>query len=225
MNSVLLSLAFFAGIAVFFTPCGIALLPSYVSTLIGEKEKKSISFSQRVRKGLIIGIIAGLGMVSVFLLFGIAISLFGNIFAKYAFWFGALTGVVLVVLGGMMLFGKAVSIKIPHSFTKRDGAFGIYLFGVGYALGGIGCTLPAFLFVVAAAFSGESVVNGITNFIAFSGGSMLMMLSISIIAVISKGAIQHFLSRYMSRIQKIASIIVILGGIYLIYFQMQAFYL
>ncbi len=225
MNYALLSLAFFAGVAVFFTPCGIALLPSYIGVLVGEKQHTALSFSKQIKQGVTIGILAGLGMVTVFLSFGIIISIFGNIFAQYAFWFGTITGFALIILGVMMLAGKRTTIQIPHSFANHNGLFGMYIFGLGYALGGIGCTLPAFLFVVATAFSGESTLSGIANFVAFSVGAMLMMLTISVAAVLSRGAVKKFLGKHMGTIQKLTSVIVILGGIYLIYFQIKAFYL
>ena len=58
-------------------------------------------------------------MISIFLVLGIIVSLFGNFLAPYAFWFGSIAGIFLIILGLLMLAGKNVHI-IPKINVKTE---------------------------------------------------------------------------------------------------------
>lgn len=224
INIALLILAFGAGVSVFFSPCGIALLPSYIAFLIAKKESKDWSKGARALEGLKIGLIVSFGIITVFLGLGILISLVGNILAPYAFWFGTITGALLIILGIFMLAGK--SLNIPQFRIKTDNSPSLktyYLFGLVYALGGIACTLGVFLFVVSAALSIGSFGGALINFISFTAGSVILMVSITVLSAVAKSLVSRWLIRYIRPVQIIAALIVIVGGSYLIFFNLRAF--
>lgn len=220
----LLSLAFASGIAVFFSPCAVALLPAYVSyTIRGESNQES-----NLSKGLVglrFGLLAALGVLTVFLLLGVAFSLVGNFIAPYAKWVAMATGVGLILLGFYFLAGKKLTLPIPHSVTGNKGYSGHYLFGVAYALGSLGCTLPIFIIVVSQALSLGSFSLGMLTFLVFSSGAVLLMVAASVGATVSKTIVSNYLRVLMPVINKVSPIIIILAGAYLIYFQINAFYL
>ncbi len=224
INTTILSFSFLAGLAMFFNPCGIALLPAYVSFLLGQKEADQKKLTRAFR-GFKIGVVVSSGILSVFLTAGVLISLFGNFLAPYAFWFGTLTGAALIVLGITMLIGKTISITIPHNFKTRDGYAKFYVFGIVYAIGGIGCTLPIFLLVVFTALGGGSFLGGIANFLAFSSGTILLMLVVTTATAISKTFIERWIVSRMKIIYKLSSLVIIGAGVYLIYFNFKAFVL
>jgi len=223
VDPAVLSLSFLAGMAMFFNPCGVALLPAYVSYLLGQKERREKNILQRALAGLRIGAVVSAGILSVFLTAGLLISLVGNFLAPYAIWLGVGTGVALVLLGAWMLFGKTVSIHLPHTLGTGDGFGRFYLFGVGYAIGGISCTLPAFLLVVFAALGGGGFFGGLLNFLAFSSGTVLLMLGVTTAAAVSKHAAERWIAARMRLVTRLTALVILGAGFYLIYFNIRAF--
>lgn len=220
----LLSLAFTSGIAVFFSPCAVALLPAYVGyTIRGEDDQKG-SFTKSL-VGLRFGLLAALGILTVFLLLGIAFSLVGNFIAPYAKWVAMGTGAGLIILGLYMFTGRKVTLPISHDVGTNKGYRGHYLFGVAYALGSLGCTLPIFIIVVSQALSLGSFSLGMLTFLVFSAGTILLMIAASVGSTVSKALVSNYLNVLMPVVNRVSPIIIILAGAYLIYFQVKAFYL
>ena len=224
MDFALLTLAFGAGVAIFFSPCGIALLPSYVSFLLSKKEEQAATKSAKVREGLKIGLIVSLGIITVFFVLGIVVGLVGNFLAPYAFWFGTIIGALLIILGVFMLFGK--SLHIPRLQIKTDAVPSLktyYIFGIGYALGGISCTLGVFLFVVGTALSAGSFGQALVTFISFTAGSVLLMIIVTTVAATAKSFVSAWIARYVRYVNLVSAIIIMVGGAYLIWFNARAF--
>lgn len=224
IDYALVSLSFFAGIGIFFSPCGVALLPAYVGFLFGQREEGK-SKLKRVLKGLKIGGVVSAGILTVFLSAGILISMFGNFLAPYAFWFGTGTGIALIILGIFMLLGKVVLIDLKHRLPAGNNAVMFYIFGTGYAIGGIGCTLPAFLLVAFAALSGGSFTGGIINFFAFSLGTISLMLGVTTATAVSKSFVEKWIVSKMILVHKLSAVVVLAAGAYLIWFNIRAFIL
>lgn len=226
MNIALLTLAFAAGVSVFFSPCGVALLPSYVAFLLSKKEGENPSKATRVLEGLKIGLTVSLGIITVFIGLGVLVSLAGNVLAPYAFWFGTVTGLLLIVLGVFMLAGKGVHIpRLQIKTGNRSSLKTYYLFGLGYALGGIACTLGVFLFVVGTALSAGSFAEALASFISFTAGSVTLMVTVTVLAAVVKSLVSRWLTRYVRPVHVIGALIVIVGGLYLILFNARAFIL
>ena len=224
MEIAVISLAFLAGVAIFFSPCGIALLPAYVAHLISQSGSERLSLTARAIQGTKIGTIVSLGIITVFISVGIIISLLGNFIGPYAAWLAGLTGLILIILGILMFSGRVPTLHLPHSFgADRSGFTRFYLYGVGYAIGGISCTLPVFLLVVFASLGSGTFYGGLVNFIAFTAGTVILMLIVTILSSVSGELVGRWLKRYMGVIQRASAIIIIAAGVYLIYFQLRAF--
>lgn len=219
----LLIIAFSSGVAVFFSPCSVALLPAYVSYNLSDQVVKGSGFTKSLI-GLRFGTLAALGVLTVFLLFGAAFSLLGNFIAPYARWVAMATGAGLILLGSYLFTGKKLTLPIPHSVSGNKGYSGHYLFGVAYALGSLGCTLPIFIIVISQALSFGSFSLGMLTFLVFSAGTILLMIAASVGATVSKTLISNYLNVFMPVINRVSPIIIILAGAYLIYFQLKAFY-
>ena len=220
MDFALLSLAFTSGVLIFFTPCGVALLPAYVTYIIGGEEAQKMSTRQKAWAGFKVGLVVSAGIVTVFVLAGAVVAAFGNVLAPYAKGIAITVGALLVVLGILMLLGKSISVSIPHSLKadkKTTGRF--FLFGVGYALGGIGCTLPAFLFIVFSGLSSGSWQAALLIFLAFSAGTVLLMLGVTTISAVSAQLVSRWISHYMRIINRVAGAVIVVAGLYLILFQ------
>ncbi len=221
MDLVLISFAFFAGLQAFFAPCSIALIPAYVGYYVSDKTVH-IGRKSQLLFGLRAGSMASLGIITIYAIFGIILSVLGKIIAPVLPWIELITGGILVFLGVSALLGYEFAIRPPVVIkTRSNGTKRFYLFGVAYAIGALGCTLPVFLVVIFQALAQRGPIGGFINFMVYALTMALLMILFSLIAALSKTAIYMFLTKYMAIIQKSAGILVLFAGIYMIYLALQ----
>lgn len=221
MNQIVLSFAFLAGLQAFFAPCSIALIPAYVGYYVRERSG-SHDRAQELLFGLKAGVFSSLGLLSVYSIFGILFALLGKVLAPAMPWIELVTGGILLFLGTSTLLGYEFAIRPPVVIqVKSDGVRRFYFFGLAYALGAIGCTLPIFLLVIFQALSQTGFMGGLATFLVYSFAMILLMLAFSMVAAVSKTAISRFMNRYISVIQKSAGVLILLAGVYLVYLALK----
>lgn len=221
MDPVLVSFSFLAGLQAFFAPCSIALIPAYVGNYV-KQETGGSNRTQQLLFGLKAGSFASLGLISVYVVFGIILTFFGRLIAPVFPWIEFITGGLLIFMGSSTLLGYEFAIKPPVVIqTKSDGVKRFYLFGVAYALGALGCTLPIFLLVIFQSLAQKGVLGGVINFGVYALAMSSLMIVFSLVASLSKSAMYKFLAKYMGIIQKSSGILILLAGIYLIYLALQ----
>lgn len=221
MDLVLVSFSFLAGLQAFFAPCSIALIPAYVGYYVKQETGES-SKIQQLLFGLKAGSFASLGLISVYVAFGIILAFFGRLIAPVFPWIELVTGGLLLFMGSSTLLGYEFAIRPPVVIrTNSNGVKRFYLFGVAYAFGALGCTLPIFLLVIFQSLAQKGILGGITNFAVYALAMSTLMIVFSLISSLSKSAMSKFLTRYMEVIQKSAGILILLAGIYLIYLALQ----
>ncbi len=222
----LLPWAFSAGMVATLNPCGFALLPAYVSYLVGrEGEERSVG------RNLLAGIVAGLGMtvgaLTVFLAAGTVVSAAGVAITRYIPWLGLVIGSLVVAAGLLMLLRRtfAVSLPIANPLAKNPEGLGsgwraYYVFGAGYGLASLGCTLPIFLVVAAQALAAGGLVPGLTVFFAYGLGMGLVLLALSVTAGAGKGIVVTALRRGTPYVRTAGAVGMMAAGSYLIYYQL-----
>lgn len=221
MDLVLVSFSFLAGLQAFFAPCSIALIPAYVGYYV-KQETRSNNRGQQLLFGLKAGSLASLGLLSVYIIFGIILAVFGRLIAPVFPWIELVTGGLLIFLGSATLLGYEFIIKPPVVIrTNSNGVKRFYLFGVAYAFGALGCTLPIFLLVIFQSLAQKGVLGGVINFGAYGLAMSGLMIVFALISSLSKSAMHKFLAKYMGAIQKSSGLLILLAGIYLIYLALQ----
>lgn len=221
MDPVLVSFSFLAGLQAFFAPCSIALIPAYVGYYVKE-DSGEISKIQQLLFGLKAGSFASLGLISVYVAFGIILAFFGRLIAPVFPWIELATGGLLIFMGLSTLLGYEFAVKPPVVIqTKSSGVKRFCLFGVAYAFGALGCTLPIFLLVIFQSLAQKGMFGGVINFAVYALAMSSLMIVFSLISSLSKSAMHKFLVKYMGMIQKSAGVLILLAGIYLIYLALQ----
>jgi len=125
--------AFLAGIIGILTPCSLAILPAFFAYSF--KEKKEITKMT---------LLFFLGFAPVFIIFGILATFLGKTLAMFQQdnnIFVMVSGIVLIIFGLMILFGKGFSGINFNNKPKRT-PLGIFLFGIFYAIGFTACMGP-----------------------------------------------------------------------------------
>lgn len=95
----LLPFSFVAGVMTFFNPCGVAMLPSYVSCYLGRKAGRGGPRMGRGWRGLTLGAVTSAGFFTIFSGVGLLLSAIGSTVARFIPWIAALMGAGLVTLG------------------------------------------------------------------------------------------------------------------------------
>ncbi len=198
------------------------MLPTYASYYLGGRKSEAPSISSGVFKGLGLGLLITLGFISVFASSGFLISLLGRSLLQYVPWLAIAIGFGLVGLGLLLVTGRSVYLSLPSRLNinpLRKGRGSIYLFGVAYAIASLSCTIPLFLLVVLQALSTGGLVSGFAIFLSYAVGMGVMMTILSVALGASKEALSSYFKKAIPYIGKLSGFIIILAGIYLIYFQ------
>ena len=222
------SIAFFAGLISFVSPCVLPLIPGYVSficgTTLNELNSKSKNFI--LRKSLYFS----LGFSLVFVSLGATASFIGSFLLQNSKLLSIGSGLIIIFFGIYLL----ELIKI-NFLNKNFGNFNIrysnnllfpFIVGIGFGFGWTPCIGPILGSILAFASMENSIYKGISLLSFYSLGLavpfVLSSLLIKKFLIFSKSA-----KKYLDKIKKISGFILILTGILIITGKLQilGFYL
>ncbi len=163
-------IAFLAGILGILTPCSLAILPAFFAYSFEGKKQITKMTS-----------IFFLGFAPVFILFGLLATLLGKTLAMFQQANKTLVivaGIFLIVFGLMILFGKGFSgIKFKRKTKKTP--FGIFLFGIFFAIGFTACMGPILVGILLIAGTLQNYVYAGILMIFYSLGLFVPLFLIS----------------------------------------------
>ena len=222
------SIAFFAGLISFVSPCVLPLIPGYISficgTTLNELNSKSKNFI--LRKSLFFS----LGFSLVFVSLGATASFVGSFLLQNSKLLSIGSGLIIIFFGIYLL----ELIKI-NFLNKNFGNFNIrysnnllfpFIVGIGFGFGWTPCIGPILGSILAFASMENSIYKGISLLSFYSLGLavpfVLSSLLIKKFLIFSKSA-----KKYLDKIKKISGFILILTGILIITGKLQilGFYL
>jgi cytochrome c biogenesis protein CcdA len=218
--------SFGAGMVSTVNPCGFSMLPAYLSLYLGDREdgKTTGHFIFRSGKALLIGTAVTLGFTVLFSFFGVILWAGGHILLQYLPWLGLLVGAILASLGLFLLAGRSVHTALPARLANKIGTaksqgFNTYfLFGVGYGLASLGCTLPVFLVVVGSAIKSQGFSNGLLQFFSYALGMGAVLTALALSIAIFKGGLATYLRRILPYMGRVAGALLLVSGSYQIYY-------
>jgi len=225
---VSLSIAFFAGLISFISPCVLPLVPGYVSficgTTLNELNLKSKNFI--IKKSLIFS----LGFSLVFICLGATASFIGSFLLKNSQILSIVSGLIII------FFSLYLLDLIKINFLNKN--FGIYnirfsnnllfpfVVGVGFGFGWTPCIGPILGSILAYASMENSIYTGIYLLSLYS-------LGLAVPFVISSLIIEKFLffskksKSYLSKIRKFSGVTLLITGVLIVIQKLQivGFYL
>lgn len=199
-----LSFAVGAGLTTFLAPCAFPLLPGYVGYYMNQRD------GDDPLGGLLPGLAAAGGaLVTLGAVWAVGLA-FGQVLLSRLVVFEPLVGLGLVVLGVLVLAGRAPEFRLalpdrPGSITE----FG--LFGAAYALAAAGCIVP-FVFGVVAQAATLPTGQALVVFGAYAGSVALPLVGVTLLAGAGVGAWRS-LGRYTGRVRQVAAGLMILAGL------------
>lgn len=175
--------AFGAGLASFFSPCILPLLPAYLSMLSGFSACEIIEGDAKVIPRKVVGdaaiFIAGFSLA--FSLMGAAASGVGDLLASHREALIKVFGAVMVLLGAHMtgLFNIHF-LNYEKRFSMRNitqGPVGSFLMGFAFALGWSPCIGPILAVILGMAAVDGTMGKGIALLLAYSAGLAVPLLA------------------------------------------------
>ncbi|MFC2047200.1 cytochrome c biogenesis CcdA family protein [Chloroflexota bacterium] len=209
--------AFGAGMVTTVSPCGIVMLPAYVSLYLGTKEEDfwTKSSLQRGARALALSGVVTLGFVVFFGVMGAILSLGGQFLLTFIPWVAVLIGVALILLGIYLLLGGYVYTNLPARLAGRLGSNkgssikGFIIFGIAYGIAALSCTLPVFLAVVVSALAVKGFASGLVQFVSFALGMG---------SALFKETVNRWLRRLVPVVARFSGLLLIFAGGYILYF-------
>jgi cytochrome c biogenesis protein CcdA len=212
MDPVQYSMAFTAGVLAFLSPCALPMLPAYISYYINRGEGKGSLIS-----GLIFSLAMLFGFMAVFLIIGVVSSfLIGNIF-RWIWLTTPIIGGILIILG-LITGWTDLTTKLPRFELQNRGMgkYSIFLYGAGYAVASLGCSLTIFLLVVlqGAAVGGFTEILSLLLF--YGAGAATLIIPLTLTLTLASSIIHENLQRLLPYMRRINSVVLIIAGTYMI---------
>lgn len=201
-------------LSIVLSPCHLSSIPLVVGYLTSRNETNT-------RITFIVSLIFTLGILVTILLIGIITALTGQILGDIGKIGNILVSAVFILIGLYLM--DIIRIPIPGmsiKSPKSKGYLSSFVLGLIFGLGLGPCTFAFMAPVIVIVFkiSSTSLIHGILLIVSFAIGHCLLIVA----AGVSFVKAQNFLnwnenSRAISIIKKAAGVLVILGGIYLLY--------
>ena len=139
-------IALIAGIFSFLSPCVLPIVPPYLAYMGGISMQEMENNKDMRRHTVICALFFTLGLSTVFILLGIAVSALGQFMLQNQDWFNRVAGAV-IILFGLHFIGV---LKIPFLYSdlrvdagdRGGNAFGAYILGLAFAFGWTPCIGP-----------------------------------------------------------------------------------
>jgi cytochrome c-type biogenesis protein len=212
-------LALTAGMLATVNPCGLPMLPAYLSFFISDDSDDDRAPFAAVLRAVVVALFVALGFLAVFAVAGGLVSWVTHDVYEVTPWVTVAVGAVLVGLGIAMLLGRQIKVPLPRLDRggRTRGLGSMFVFGVSYAIASISCTLPVFLAQVSSTL-GSDLRRGLLVFGAFAVGMALVLVALSVSLALARTEVVHALRRSLPVIGRVAGAFLVLAGAYLAWF-------
>ncbi len=216
--------SFFQGALAFLAPCAVALLPGYIVAFISRNSVGTPTIFSRVTRGLKLAFLSILGILLIYTIAGGMIIVASQALKDYMMWIAIGMGGVLIIMGGLMVMGKSFSFSLNmNQATHKTEAVEAFVFGVAYAIGALGCLFPLFLIVATQAMAAPTAWLGASYLLAYFAGLSGMMIAMILLSTFARDLLMSYLRKILPYMERITGGLLILAGIYVIYYQMALY--
>ncbi len=219
-----LGLALVAGGLSTLNPCGFALLPVLLSFYVGADESELPRAPTRLLQGLLVGLVVSAGFLAVFSIVGLPISLGARRITEAIPWAGIVLGLGMAIVGVAVFLGKRVSLSVRHPIlaTRQRRPKAMFLFGAGYGVASLGCTLPVFLALVGASLASRGTFAALAVFGAYAVGMATVLTALSLGAASLRAGLANRMRRVIPYMSHISGAFLVFVGFYLAYYWARA---
>ncbi len=159
--------AFLAGLISFTSPCGIAVIPAFLSVVFKDKHN-----SKRMTA------VFSLGLISAFAILGIVAGLVSNIFDQFKIMIAIISGIFLIIFGMMTLINQNIGKTCTAPHIKNTSS-GVYFLGVTLGLGWTPCIGAVLSSIFFLALNIGSVLMSTLLAMTFAAGVITPLMCIA----------------------------------------------
>jgi cytochrome c-type biogenesis protein len=217
-GTVTIFVALMGGLASFFSPCVLPLVPAYLSYISGMsiEELTEGRTPEATRKTGLMSLFFVFGFSIVFIAMGAAASSIGQALFDNQ---GILMkiGGVLVILFGLHMIGI---LKIKALYRERRfhlrmqnaGVIGALLMGMAFAAGWTPCTGPVLSGIATLAMSTDTLGRGIMLFVFYSIGMGIPFIVVGFATAWALKALTKF-KKHLHTVEVVSGVLLVLVGI------------
>jgi cytochrome c-type biogenesis protein len=213
-------LAIVAGGLSTINPCGFAMLPAFLGMYAGAREEQLPSGPTRLAQGVATGLLVAAGFLAVFAAVALPIIYGATQIVRAVPFAGIALGFAMILFGIATAVGFHVRLSIanPVQPGEERKPKAMFLFGMGYGIASLGCTLPVFLAVVGASLATGGAAEGLQVLIAYGFGMTVVLVVLAVAAAMLREGIARGMRRLLPYMDRISGTMLILAGAYLTYY-------
>ncbi len=223
------ALAALAAVGSFFSPCSFPMFPGYMAVFLGLDTQ---SPEQKSRKrSVAYGVLSSFGIILVYGIIGIVVLAIGAAAAAIVPALQPIVGGVLIFMGVLMFTAVQFNFLVnpfrkvrqrlfpnwtPNTVQSTSGK--LFSYGVGYGAAGFGCVAPPFIAAVLNATTLGGPLSGLTVLVVYALIVIAIMIAVTfVLATLGQTALKK-INRYTETIKKVSAVVLIIAGIYLVYY-------
>jgi cytochrome c biogenesis protein CcdA len=211
--------SFMLGMLAAVNPCGFVLLPAYLLYFLGIDGGNQGVTRVPFQRALRVSAAVSSGFLVVFLIVGSISRLFTQWIPPNAKYAGFVIGLVLRGLGVAMLFGWKPSFATTIPGAKKDHSTrAMFIFGVGYAIASIGCTIGFFITAILGSIGTQGFASGVISIVMYGLGMSLLVTALTVTLAAAKTGMAKMLKRSLRYIDKVAAGFIAITGAYLTWY-------
>lgn len=223
LDALPLSYAFAAGMLSTVNPCGFIMLPAFAAFYLNaDGASTRVPVGQRLWRALVMGSLVTAAFAATFGLVGLVITAGGRVIMQWAGWAGLVVGVLLTAFGLLqlvtrrsLLAGATAGIRVRRSRTTP----GVLLFGTGYAVCSLSCTLPVFLVVAGSVFLGNrDFGDSMLRFLQYAAGMGLVFTVITLGMALVRQQTTRVVNVALPYVEAVGNVALVVAGAYIIWY-------
>jgi cytochrome c biogenesis protein CcdA len=215
-------LAFGAGAASAFSPCGIAMLPATIALLSGRADTGA-GLGERAWRGGMAGILLALGFSLMVAVAALLFSLVAHALFHVLPYLMVVLAAALVAMGVLMYLDRLAIGLSTGTLARRVDALGagfvgtLVAAGAAYGLAALSCTLPMFIALLADV-AGRGAGGTVGVVVMFAVGVSLVLVAVSIGTALWRGAMDRAIHTVLPYIGRVSGAIVVAAGVWIAYY-------
>ncbi len=202
--------ALLAGVLSFLSPCVLPIVPPYLAYMGGISMTEMQGGRVAQRRVMLPALFFVLGLSTVFLFLGFAVSAFGAFFLQNADWFNTVAGVIVLIFGahfvGVFRIGFMDRDVRLDAGDRGGSAFGAYLLGLAFAFGWTPCIGPQLGAILSLAASEASMTKGTALLGVYAVGLGIPFLLVAAFFPRLTG-VMSWMRRHMERIERVMGLL------------------
>ena len=220
IDSARASNAFSTGLLAAINPCGFVLLPTYLMYFLGMESTRPGGGRASVARALKVGVAVSAGFMSIFLVIGVITKWQSQWLLDKMPWASLVIAALLVALGVAMLFGYRLPITTPKLTIQRTdrSVAAMFVFGLGYAIASMGCTLPTLTTTVLGGLVVDGFWAGLGYIVLYAVAMGVVVTGLTVSLAMANTWILGFLRKGMQHVETVSAVFVLLSGMYLFYY-------